>query len=670
MSAPTAAHMTSQTDKLSNGRVISYAFGDVANNVAFMMTSLFLMAYLTEIAGISVAMAGTIYGVTKIWAGVSDLIAGNTVGRKETRFGRLRPWVMFGSLPLAIALVGLFSVPAGVTGAAAVAWVFLFDAFFQLAYSFVNIPYGSLASVMTQDPVDRTRLSGARAIGSSITGVVLAIVLSPQFADTAADGIRLKFTITTIILALIAITLYFLCFRGTKEVIPASAERPTLKSTFAMVGKNTPLLMLCLAAIFTLTAMFTLMAVQMYYARSVVGSAGFFIYMMIASTLGTVLVAGLAPAIVRRMGKKAGYAMLAGVTMVAYLILAFAPESQIKIFALIGFFVYGMGTGGTNAMIFSMQADTVDYGEWKTGLRSEGGSYSILSFSRKIGQGIGGFVAGGLLAAFGYVAKAPEQTAEAIQGIRYSAGLVPAGLSLLAALLVLLYPLSAARHREIIADLTDRRAKRAAGQGMAGKPVVTINEQYGAGAAEVGPRVAERLGVEYVGSRFSSQDLQEAEMAATARAELDSATNRFLRSFGRTDVDSDRANAEDNKLDAELVRENIADIATMARSGKVIVGRDATVILADTAGALHVHLVAPAPARIDKAAAAYGISREVAAERQEREDRMRTEMSQRLMSWVPADPKRYDLVVDTSAVTTHDAVEQIVASYRAKYPKA
>lgn len=671
MSAPTAAHMTSQTDKLSNGRVISYAFGDVANNVAFMMTSLFLMAYLTEIAGISAAMAGTIYGVTKIWAGVSDLIAGNTVGRKETRFGRLRPWVMFGSLPLAIALVGLFSVPAGITGTAAVAWVFLFDAAFQLAYSFVNIPYGSLASAMTQDPVDRTRLSGARAIGSSITGVVLAIVLSPQFSDTTADNIRLKFTITTIILALIAITLYFLCFRGTKEVIPMSAERPTLKSTFSMVGKNKPLLMLCLAAIFTLTAMFTLMAVQMYYARSVVGDASFFIYMMIASTVGTVLVAGFAPAIVRRIGKKGGYALLAGVTVVAYLLLALAPADQIKIFALLAFFVYGMGTGGTNAMIFSMQADTVDYGEWKTGLRSEGGAYSILSFSRKIGQGIGGFVAGGVLTSFGYVAKSTlPQSAEAIQGIRYSAGLIPAGLSVLAALLVLLYPLSAARHREIIADLTDRRAKRAGGKEMAGKPVVTINEQYGAGAAEIGPRVAERLGVEYVGSRFTSQDLQEAEMAATARAEQDSAMTRFLRSFGRTDVDSDRANAEDNKLDAELVRENIAEIAKMAQPGKVIVGRDATVILADTPGALHVQLVAPASARIDKAAAAYGISREVAAERQEREDRMRTEMSQRLMSWDPADPKRYDLVVDTSAASTDDVVDQIVAAYRAKYPKA
>lgn len=668
MSAPTAPQVSARTDKLSSGRVVSYALGDVANNVAFMMTSLFLMAYLTEIAGISAAMAGTIYGVTKIWAGVSDLVAGQTVGRKETRFGRLRPWVMFGSFPLTASLVLLFSVPAGVSGTAAVVWVLLFDAAFQLAYSFVNIPYGSLSAAMTQDPVDRSRLSGARAIAGSVTGVILATVLSPQFKDTTADDIRLKFTITTLILALVAITLYYLCFRGTKEVIPAGAERPTLASTFRMVGKNPPLLTLCLAAIFTLTAMFTLMAVQMYYARYVVGDANFFIIMMIASTVGTVLVAGFAPAITRTIGKRNGYLLLAAVTALAYVILATAPTGQIKVFALLGFFVYGIGTGGTNAMIFSMQPDAVDYGEWKTGVRSEGGAYSILSFSRKVGQGIGGFVAGGLLAAYAYVPKAPEQSAEALQGIRLSAGWIPAALSIAAAVLILLYPLKAEKHKEIIADLTDRRAKRGVVPLASTSPVVTINEQYGAGAAYVGAKVAERLGVPYVGNRFSSQDLEEAELAAKDRAEQDSGTFHFLRSFSRTTVHNDAAVVVDSEVDAEMVRQNIAEVTGTARSGAVIIGRDATSILADMEGSLHVRLTAPVEARTRMAAEAYGVSTQVAAERLEREDRMRTEMSERLMSWDPSDAGNYDLVVDTSTVSPDDAVDRIVAAYRAKYP--
>lgn len=160
-------------------RVLSYSLGDVANNLSFQMTSMFLMVYMTDIAGLSAGVAGTIYAVTKIWAGFTDLFAGQTVDRANTRWGRLRPWILFGSTPLAVVFVLLFSAPAGLSGTATVAWIFLFDAAFQLAYSFVNIPYGSLAAAMTQDSVDRSRLSGARSIASAGTGVALSAVIAP-----------------------------------------------------------------------------------------------------------------------------------------------------------------------------------------------------------------------------------------------------------------------------------------------------------------------------------------------------------------------------------------------------------------------------------------------------------------------------------------------------------
>lgn len=106
---------------LSGGKIFSYSLGDVANNLSFMMTSMFLMVYMTDIAGLSAGVAGTIYGVTKIWAGASDLIAGQTVDRIQTRWGRLRPWLLFGSTPLAIVFVLLFSVPSGLSPALTIA---------------------------------------------------------------------------------------------------------------------------------------------------------------------------------------------------------------------------------------------------------------------------------------------------------------------------------------------------------------------------------------------------------------------------------------------------------------------------------------------------------------------------------------------------------------------
>ena len=314
--------------------------------------------------------------------------------------------------------------------------------------------------------------------------------------------------------------------------------------------------------------------------------------------------------------------------------------------------------------MFSMQADTVDYGEWKTGTRAEGGSYSILSFVRKCGQGIGGFAGGAVIGVFGYAAGAQAQSAEAIQGIRVAAGWVPAGLCLVAALVLLRYPLAAEEQRAIVAELRARRARRSYGgvtlpedavsgvlapELVAVRPVITLNEQYGAGASYVAERVAQRLGVPYVGSRFSSEELERADTAEPARDGPGSGPmSEFLRSFSRTPNDVDASISADAQADTELVARNVADVIERAReSGGVIVGRDATIILSGMRGAFHVRLIAPVWTRIARAAEGLGISAEVAARRQRREDRMRTQMSQRLMHWDPTDPSPYDLVLDT-----------------------
>ena len=663
-------------------RVISYALGDVANNVSFQMTSLFLMAYMTDIAGLSAAVAGTIYGVTKVWAGVTDLVAGNTVGRKDTKWGRLRPWIVGVSPFLSISLVALFSTPAGLSPAATVAWILLFDAAFQLCYSFVNIPYGSLSSAMTEDATDRSRLSGARSIASAVTGVLLAFVVAPQFENTAADGIRLRFTIAAILLSVVALVLYWICFRGTREVVPRSPGKLTLSTTLTMVRQNKPLLVLCAAALFLLGAGFTMNAVMLYYARDVLGSAGSFTWLYLAQTVGTIAVASLVPAITVRFGKRIGYVGLAFVAAVGFVIVALVPAGGSLVPALVAFLIYGVGFGGTNALMFSMQADTVDYGEWKTGTRAEGGSYSILSFVRKCGQGIGGFAGGAVIGAFGYVAGSVFQSPAAIQGIKVAAGWVPAGLCVIAALVLLRYPLGAEEHREIIAELRQRRARSALGEGdlvhgavtvgpdgelVASRPVVTVNEQYGAGAAYVAERVAERLAVPYVGTRFSSEDLARAEAAESARTASHGAMSDFLRSFSRTPNDVDASISADAQTDNELVQRNIADVIDRVKgSGGVIVGRDATAILGRTEGALHVRLEAPVATRVARAAEESGISLDVAARRQQREDRVRVQMSERLMQWDPTDSSRYDLVIDTGDASLDEAVEQIVAASQAK----
>lgn len=681
---------TQAAGKLPGHRVFTYALGDVANNLTFMMTSMFLMVYMTEIAGLSAGLAGMIYGLTKIWAGAADLIAGQTVDRADTRWGRLRPWILFGSTPLAVVFVLLFSAPANLSPALTVAWIFLFDAAFQLAYSFVNIPYGSLSAAMTQDPVDRSRLSGARSITSALSGVILSAVVSPQFEDTAADGVRLKFTITCLIVGVVAIVLYLICFANSKETVPRGQGKISFRNTFRMLRQNRPLLTLSLGTFFLLAAMFTMNAVGVYYARDVLGNAAWFTWLMAAQTVGSILIATLVPSITVRLGKRNGFVGIAAVAVAGYLLIFFIPSGNLLL-GILAWFLLGVGTGGTNAMIFSMQADTVDYGEWKSDIRSEGGSYSILSFIRKCGQGLGGWAGAAIVGAFGYVSMAPEQTDQAVQGIRVATGLAPAILGIIALLIMLAYRLDARTHEGIVDDLNERRmqATVATQHGVPAErvrvvqlgdgrtttirppeddhpPIITVFGQRGSGASDIAPLVAQRLGVPYIRQRFSSDELAQVDKSTLIS---DSAFDRWLRTVSlNSSQDADMAAASNLSANRFIAEQNTADVLTSVAGGGVVLGRNGALVLGPVFGTLHVRLIAPLDKRVERVRNKAGLSESAATEQCHLEDRLRQEMSWALYQWNPNRDEEYDLVINTASMTYDQIATLIAATYRSKYP--
>ena len=676
---------------LPNHRVLTYAFGDIANNLMFSMTSMFIMVYMTDIVGISAAVAGTIYGVTKIWAGAADLIAGQTVDRFQTKWGRLRPWILFGSTPLAIVFVLLFSTPAGLTGAAAIAWIFLLDALFQLAYSFVNIPYGSLSASMTQDPVDRSKLSGARSITSSLASVLLSAVVAPQFADTAADNMRLKFTITCLVLGVIAIILYLICFANSREIVPRPEGKISFKTTFKMIGQNRPLIILCASTFFLLSGMFTNNAVAMYYTRDVLGNASWFTWLMLAQTAGSILIATLIPSITVRIGKRNGFMAAACFVIVGYVLMFIIPAGQLMP-AVVTWFFLGIGIGCTNALIFSMEADTVDYGEWNSNIRAEGGTYSVVSFIRKCGQGVGGWIGGAVIAAFGYVSMAGgAQSAEAVQGIRIATGAIPATFAIIALLLIIAYQLDAGRHAEIIEDLNERRMQSAVAHrhGLSSEevqisevgdgrstiirpiddehpPIITIFGQRGSGASDIAPMIAKRLGVSYINQKFSSETLAQVDKKDLIS---DNNFNRLLRTISFSSAqDADMAAASDLAANRHLANNNTNEVLEAVADGGVMLGRNGALVLGPVVGTLHVKFIAPLNKRIERVMHKTGLSASDAAEQCNLEDRLRQEMAWALYQWNPNRLENYDLVINTGSMTYEQIVELVAETYAKKYP--
>jgi len=437
---------------------LGYAGGDIANNLTFSLASMFLLLYYTDVAGIAAGAAGTLLLVVRVWQAVTDIFAGRMVDKTSSRWGRFRPYLLFGGPPLMLLSVALFSVPEGLSHGGALVYAYLSYALFGLAYSLVNIPFGSLASAMTQLPQERAKLASARTLGAAAAIILLSLVVSPQI--TRSEDLQRSLTVTTLLLAVAGVALYLLAFRTSRETVERDAAPVSLKQSLGSIRHNRPLVLLCLSALFMLTGMFILQTLQVYYARDVLGNADYQIVLTVLSTGAMFLVSPVIPRIVETVGKKPAYVAAGIVTAVGAVGIAFSPPS-VQALAFVFFAVYGIGIAAVQNLIFALQADTVDYGEWESGVRTEGSNYAALSFSRKVGQGIGGALAAFGIGVGGYVAAAPTQSPGAIDAIRYVTGFGPALFVGIGAAIMLAYPLTEDRFREVVRQIAFRRAERA-----------------------------------------------------------------------------------------------------------------------------------------------------------------------------------------------------------------
>jgi glucuronide carrier protein len=456
---------TEEADKSTSGpppltakNYLAYAGGDAANNLTFTLVSMFLLVYYTDVAGIAAGAAGTILLVARVWGAVTDVFAGRMVDQTDTRWGRFRPYFLFAGVPLTLLAIAVFTVPGGLGATGTLIYAYVTYMLFYLVYSLTNIPFGSLSAAMTQRSDERAKLSSARSIGTAVAIIGLTIVVSPQI--TRADDLQRSLTATTGVFAVLGVLLYVFLFRNSREVARQDTAKVSLGESLAALRRNRPLILLCGSALAVLTGLFVMQTLQVYYARDVLGDADLTILLTVLTTGSMFLVSPLIPKIVATAGKKTAFVVAGLITAAGGLGIAFAPPSVLAL-PVIAFAVYGVGIAAVQALMWALQADTVDYGEWKTGVRGEGVNYSALSFSRKVGQGLGGAVAAWGIGVGGYVAGAEFQSERAQDAVRIVTGLGPAVFVTLGALLMLAYPLTERRYQRIVDELTDRNRERA-----------------------------------------------------------------------------------------------------------------------------------------------------------------------------------------------------------------
>ena len=262
------------------------------------------------------------------------------------------------------------------------------------------------------------------------------------------------------VFAVVGVALYLWCFESSRETVERDADTVFLRDTLNMLRQNEPLIVLCVGALVFLTGMFSLQTVAVFYARDVLGDADLYIWLTVVQTAGMLIAAAITPKLIGTIGKKRTFVVAAGVGAVFALGVTFAPASN-PMLGIIAYGLLGISLGLINTLMFALQADTVDYGEWKSGVRAEGASYSVLSFMRKAGQGVGGAAAAFAIGIGGYVSGASVQSDARSSPSGWPLAGSPIVTLLIAGVVMLAYPITEKMYRRIIGDLAERRADTA-----------------------------------------------------------------------------------------------------------------------------------------------------------------------------------------------------------------
>lgn len=403
--------------KVSMREKISYGLGDTACNIVYGLATSVLTFFYTDYIGISVGVIGLIILISRIFDGASDVIMGLIVDRTKSKYGKARPWVLWMSIPYAVGCILLFTVPAGASGLVKAIYVFITYNFIQtVCYTALNLPYSSLASLMTRNQQERGTINAIR-MGLSTFGRVLATAATLPLVKLLGDDQRAWIVAATIYAAL-ALILLLICFFNTKERVQFETQKDSkipvgasLKALFKNKYWGLGLLLWGMLSVYQ-----TLSGTSLsYYSKYLLNNSLLTSPIYVAEQVPMIIVIFFIPIALKKFSKRNLSLLGALICIATQLVLMINPESYAM--AMISAVLRGIGGAPLMGVVFSFIADAVEYGQWKTHLRLEGLIYSAASVGSKLGGGLTSAAFGAILSAAGYDGLAAAQSASAIHAI-------------------------------------------------------------------------------------------------------------------------------------------------------------------------------------------------------------------------------------------------------------
>ena len=474
--------MNPEQPKLSIKEKVGYACGDTASNLYFQTFMTFMPIFYTNIFGLAAGTMGWMFLISKLWDAFNDPMMGMIADRTNSRWGKYKPYILFGTIPFGVAGILTFTTP----GSYKLLYAFLTYNAVMMLYTLVNVPYSALMGVMTSNTADRTVLSSYRFVGVFIGQFIAfyCVGMLPTKLGGGTEPTAKGYQITMTILSVAAIILLYITFFTAKERVytPKDQKNPMGRDMKDLIS-NRPWLMIGIATFFQLIFIAVFSGARTYYFKYYVidgqvklfgmnldwSSDKLLTAYMISGAIITIIGVMATKMITRIFGKAFcywGFLAIAGITTILYYFLK--PEDLNLIFGIN--YIRSFALGPVSAMQWAMFTDCADYNEWKTGRRSTGLMMAASLFFLKFGLALGAAAIGWILDAYGYVAKitmetaegivevAPEiQSPETIKGIVLLNSVYPAIFTLLGVAAMVFYPLSSKKMLEIETDLIARR---------------------------------------------------------------------------------------------------------------------------------------------------------------------------------------------------------------------
>jgi len=443
--------------RLSWGEKLGYGAGDFGFNFYWTTVASFLAAFYTDVFGISAAAAGTMLFVTKIFDAFTDPLMGAIADRTQTRFGRFRPYLIGGAVPLALAGVATFTTP-DFGPAAKLIWAYVTFTLMNSLYTVLSTPYAALSGVMTADSQERTTLVSVRFVFAFIGGAMVNKFTLPLVEYFGAGDTSKGWQLTLALYGVFAVAIFCFTFLTTRERIQPPRDQATnpLHDIRDLFSNRPWMILFILAMIIMMT--FTMRAGSAYYYFTYyVGRPdllpNYLLCQMIAYATGALF----APLLTRLIDKAKLLIILMTIVGGLSILFFFVPKDMIwAMFALN--ILISLALGPKSPLTWSMYADTADYNEWKNGRRATAMTFSAATFSQKLGGSIGSAGMLWVLAGIGYAAN-QAQSGASQTGIALLQTAIPGVFALLAALVTTRYTLSGAELETIQKELEERHSQ-------------------------------------------------------------------------------------------------------------------------------------------------------------------------------------------------------------------